>query len=463
MPENLWSLSGRLQLFWDTPIVAGTAFAMIPAWFRLASVGRGENRWKRLLVIGSFLLELAVLACLVLTQSRGPLLAWLVATAGGMAFALMSASPLRREMVIRSSVALILVVLGALLTTVRERLVAGVLLQDQSVGNRLQIWSASLDMLWLNPWVGLGAGEAGWTYSQWFQPDTTRYLYTGVLNSFFEIGIERGVIVLWLILAGIATIAMSPWFVCRSENSAKLPPAVMMLGLCSWGSLVAYFVANLSSSLHQSPTLIVLAVGNLAAFLVFVILIRGWLAIGKAALCSALPATVLLLLLWLLPRFHQREITVAFDQGAVVLHKTDAPANSQPAVVLVDRAVLGPLFGGELRKFLMETPVFTTLLVFDPRHPMPRSRLESANRTVMTGRSVRFLSELDPKRPHELLILNPEGPPIGFPPSWTVRVLLPGGDELGQNTIWLAAARTPGVTIRVSGAGGQLLVGGNSK
>jgi len=461
MVEHIWSLSGRLQLFWDSPIVAGTVLAMLAPWLHAAVGWSRESLWKKLLVIGSMLLELGLLGCLVLTQSRGPLLAWLLATAGGMAFALMTASPLRRSMIIRSAVVLILVTLGATLTMVRERIIEGVLLQDQSVGNRLQIWSSSLDMLWLNPWVGLGAGEAGWTYSHWFQPDTTRYLYTGVLNGFFEIGIEHGLIVLWLLLAGIATITLCPWFVCRSESSAGLPAAVMRLGFCSWVSLVVYFVANLSSSLHKSPTLIVLALVNLAVFAVFVILIRDWRAIRKAAWWAALPATALLLLLGSLPRFHQPEIAVAYDRGAVVLNKTNALANARPAAVLVDRTVLGPLFGLELRKFLIESPEFNSLRIFDPRYPLARSRFASNAHLIMIGRSIRFLFGLDSKSPRDLLLINPEGPPIEFPPAWTVRVLLSAGDELGQNAPWLAVAQPPGVIVLIRGTGGQLLAGGS--
>ncbi len=460
MTGNIWSLSGRLQLLWDSPIIAGTVCAMLAPWLHAAAGWRGGSPWRKSLVIGSVLIELAVLGCLVLTQSRGPLLAWMLATTGRVVHALLAVPHLRREMVIRSLGALAFVVLGSLMTAARGRIIEGIALQDQSVVNRLHVWSASLDMLWLNPWTGLGAGEAGWTYSQWFQTAASPYLYTGILNGLLEIGIEKGVVVLWLVLAGTSAIVLYPWLARRSEKPSGAPPVMALLGMCSWVSLTVYFAANLTSSLHKSPTLIALALVGLAAFVSFMVLIRDRRAIRRAVLWAALSATVVLFMLRLLPLLNRREITIACDRSAVVMNKPKASANPAAAAVLVDRSVLGPLFGLELRKLFQERADFDSWLVFDPRHPLPQERLLPPRHVIATGRCIRFLRLLDPKHAHEILLINPEGVPMEFPESWVVRVFLPGGDELGQNARWLALAHPPKITVQVHGQGGQLLAGG---
>jgi len=459
MTGGLWSLGGRLQLLWDSPIIAGTALAMLAPW--LNSVSRWEGGLgKKSLTVVSVVVELFLLWCLVLTQSRGPVFGWMLATAGGILYMMQSRIPLRQSILIRSVTTSAFVVLALSLTALRGRIVEGVLLQDQSVSNRLDIWSASLKMLWLSPWRGIGSGEAGWTYSQWFQPDTSQYLYTGVLNGFLEIGIEQGVVILWLLVFGIATVTLLPWFCRRFEFRSEIGVTRTMLGWCSWVSLMAYFTANLTSSLHKSPTLMALALIDLVAFVVVACLIRDRRAMLRAASGAALLSTVILFFLRSVSLYDSREITVTCDHGAVVLAKTKSSAGASAVAVLVDRSVLGALFGRELRQSLKDSKIYNSMIVFDPRHALPQNQIEADRRVIITGRCARFLSLFNPDHPHDFLLINPEGMPTRFPESWTVQVWLPGGNDLGRNAQWFAIARPPKVTVKIRGKGGQLLAGG---
>jgi hypothetical protein len=459
MCESFWSLSGRLQLIWDSPIVAGAVLAMLSPWLQAPMGWVAEGTWKKLLVGVSILVEAVVLGCLVLTQSRGPLIAWIVAMVGCIAMARGIAPVLRQRITMRVTAALALVVIGVEFTAVRARMTNAISLQDQSVGNRLQIWSASLDMLWLNPLTGLGSGEAGWTYSQWFQPDTSHYLYTGVLNGFLETGIEHGVIILWFVLTSAAAMLLSPWFVFRSENATRQSEAAVTLGLYSWTSLAVFFLTNISSSMHKTSVVVALSAAALAGLTGFLAKARDWQAIVRAFRWSATIATTVLLLLWWLPplRVPLSAVAVTWDNGVIGLSSEKKLKKSPPVVALVDRSALGPLFGQPVRDILINEPGLNSLSVLDPRFPLEPGRLVAATRIILTGRSLRFLRNLDPARSLDLLVIHPQGAPVDFPERWTVRIVLPGIDELGQNASWIAAAHPPRVTAEVRGRSGQLI------
>jgi len=157
----------------------------------------GKNvRWLRYTVAAIFIF-LAVGAC-ALSQSRGPLFAVIVASVVG-CFA--------HRRFIYSRIALCASLWSAVLAVILpyvlgagSRMSAAALNADGSIQNRWIIWKDSLHSLFQCPASGLGVDEAGYFFSQWYQPQHLNYLYAGVFNEYLQLGVERGLLVLAVVL-----------------------------------------------------------------------------------------------------------------------------------------------------------------------------------------------------------------------------------------------------------------------
>lgn len=485
----MWSLSGRLQLIWDSPIVAGTVLAMLAPWLYLGCLAWTRQRWlPRSVFVTSVVVELGLLVGLVFTQSRGPMLAWAAAMVGMGTLGWKLAARPRRMLIVRIAVMLLFVAALSVTTDAGDRWVAGAMIADKSVTNRLDIWSVCLTILWIKPWTGLSGGESGWFYSQWFQPEGSRYLYTGVLNGFLETGVEHGLLALAGLVFAAGIVVSYPWLVWRSARLERAPPLVRWIGICSSGALMVYFGANLTSSLLEDRSLSGIAAASAVGFMAFVVCTADRSSVLKTGGFTALVAIATTLALRSWPAWREREFEVAIEGGAVVIARSGATHDSsgqdddavsspvttgrdrthpsatktehlRTAAVLVDRDVLGPLFGQELRRLLATSNQFDAFVVFDPRRPLPIRELERFGRIVLSGRTVRFACFLAPDETRELVLVHPQGDPECVRGHGSVRVRLPGGDELGQNSRWIEAGRKAGFDVIVAGTGGQSVVG----
>src|SRR6266496_3644812 len=73
---QLWSDSGRFQLFGESPIIAGCVFGALAPWVHLFLLG--GRKWNVLRLILMLVFEFLAVGACVLTQSRGPLIAIII-------------------------------------------------------------------------------------------------------------------------------------------------------------------------------------------------------------------------------------------------------------------------------------------------------------------------------------------------------------------------------------------------
>ncbi len=454
-----FSESGRLLLGWDSPIPAGLFLAMLLPWTMVAMLAFPERRALRRITYGvSWGISGLLLVLLAMTQSRGPI------AAAGFSFAIgwwyagrlaPSQRALARQWFVGAFIGL---VLACSIAGVGTRLRPGTLVDDGSVRNRLAIWRAAPELLFQRPITGLGCGESGYFYSQWYQPPATDYLYRGVLNSYFEVGIEYG-IGAFAGAIGVAAFFAIAWLLIRhdSATNAKLRGAFLAASL----SLLVYAVGSVTSVFTSYGSLSWFALIDLAAC---VAALCRWGV--PSALWRGLGVTVLFACACTFgARYATRqtpEVTVRASRGQTVeLRRTQTPqqAGVEVPTVVVDREVLGETYGQTLRRLLEHSSSVGGLKVADPRFPLSDETLNSQPAVVLFGRASRFLRRIAASRVRRVLVIHPGTPPCEIAEGIAAEVWLPNADEYGVAAAWRTWAAQNGAVVRETGAEGQIFDG----
>ena len=164
-PPDIWSRGEyRLRLWLENPNVTAVLFAQLAlcGLAMLLATGRGVK------ALG-FLVSAAGIVCLLLTKSRGGLLAFAAGAAvlGGLRLR----SLLNVKFLAVAGVLIIVAVAGVLAAGSGARFTSEFLKQDQS-NSRLAIWSEVPRMMVDAP-GGWGAGQSGRAYVDWYQKDST--------------------------------------------------------------------------------------------------------------------------------------------------------------------------------------------------------------------------------------------------------------------------------------------------
>jgi O-antigen ligase len=452
-----FSESGRLLLGWDSPIPAGLFLAMLLPWTMVAMLAFPERRALRWIAYGvSWGISGLLLVLLAMAQSRGPI------AAAGFSFAIgwwyagrlaPSQRALARQWFVGAFIGL---VLACSIAGVGTRLRPGALVDDGSVRNRLAIWRAAPELLFQRPITGLGSGESGYFYSQWYQPPATDYLYRGVLNSYFEVGIEHGIGAFAGTIGAAAFFAIA-WVLIRhdSATNAKLRGAFLAANL----SLLVYAVGSVTSVFASYGSLSWFALIDLAACTAALCRWGESRALWRGLGLAALFAGACTLVAWSAVR-RTSEVTVQASPGHTVeLLRTQQRVGAEVATVVVDREVLGVTYGNALRSLLKKSGSFDGFLVTDPRFPLSDDTLNGRSSVVLFGRASRFLRRITAKQVQHVLLVHPGTLPDELPDGIAAEVWLPMGDELGGAGAWKTWALRNGAVVRQTGAIGQFLDG----
>ena len=111
---------------------------------------------------------------------------------------------------------------------------------DGSVDHRLALWSGGLRMIAENPF-GVGTGNSGQMYMQWYEPLDLTAPYRTMVNSFLTYLDEQGLLVFGLTMFAAAVL----WRMAGRERRCETMPAVA--GALK-GSIVAFAVSGLFST-----------------------------------------------------------------------------------------------------------------------------------------------------------------------------------------------------------------------
>lgn len=268
--------------------------------------------------------------CLVETYSRGGMLAFLA----GMGVLLLWTPrpwPTARWMGVVASVW----VLGGfvLYAKAQMRYGQGLFSEDQSITHRLVIWRHVPEMMAAAPW-GWGFGKAGDSYTQWYQPFGESLNYLNLVNSHFTWMVEAGWLGSVLYLFGWMAVLLFCWPVPGARLKA--------LPLALW---VAFWVAAFFSHIGESTWLWVLPVLALACAGGERLRARQWPS--ALSLASSVVFAVTLIAVLVLIGFATRSLPISLNRGVVTMGRGESRT-----VILVDRKVMGSLYGHTFRRFL---------------------------------------------------------------------------------------------------------------
>ena len=378
----------RWSFFWENPNYTAAFLACLLAWlWWMGSVCR-DKAGKRRVFMAAFCalcaVELGAWFLLAKTYSRGGL----VAAIAGMAFFfvclarqgrgdakfrakqgdcvdVMPRAPVSPRgsgniKMIFINIASRLAIAGIICAAVgfSSRMSPGYIAQDDSVLNRLELWKGAMVMMHDSPFHGWGRGLGGMAYVNWYQPLEASTRPVGFVNSYFEVAVEYGAHILFVALA----CALALVFLAMKQRARG------GLALAGGSALVAWFTANLLTSLWADYTLWILP--GIAASCVVAGVVRA-----KIAWRSALAiATGVSLVICGLLVFAGGMMSKTRDFCAEPLRQSDAvlvtrraskDAGQPLCEVWVDGAVFGSFWGRPLRAVLGGATGFR-LLVYAP-------------------------------------------------------------------------------------------------
>jgi hypothetical protein len=204
---------------------------------------------------------------------------------------------------------------------------------DDSVLNRLELWRAAGPMSFIKPLTGIGAGEGGHFFSQWYQPERLNHSYTGLLNSYLGIAVERGLPVFAGVMASGFMLMAASWFgvdghpitwasrPCHPSPRAGSPchrlnirrRYVSAAGICAAVSLPAVLLCGLTCTAQDYATVNWIILFNIAVPCIRAVAFRRDLPWAKLAGGAACFAAVALAGLWGWGRLYAGDYKLRVD------------------------------------------------------------------------------------------------------------------------------------------------------
>jgi hypothetical protein len=353
------------------------------------------------------------LACgLVETYSRGGMIALICGTVVLLAW---TPRPWPRARWIGGTIALWVLGAFVLFSRAQTRYGQGLFSDDESIDNRLAIWRHVPEMIAAAPWGWANAGDA---YTQWFQPAARSVNYLNLINSHFNFMVEGG----WL---GSATYVFAWWMVfllCWPSAKSRL----RAVPLAVW---VAFGVGACFSHVEKSAWLWLVPLATLFFVLAERIRLSQWprTSFVFAGGFGSVAIVVLLVLIGL----ETNPLPIHNHQGVVILG-----TGNDCTVILVDRTVMGSLYGHAFRKFLANHSELAHHRRYAFVESADRVPATKASQYVVSGRFAAdetLVAKIGSSS--RIILVNPSG----FP-----HAAQPGGDLQGQTTVYFGEyAETP--------------------
>lgn len=288
-----------------------------------------------------------------------------------------------------------------------QRYEQGVIQEDRSISNRLEIWEMAPQMMVAAP-SGWGIGNSGKAYMEWYQPFDQSEEYRTLVNSHLTWLVELGWTGRFIYLAAWFVVILLCW------PSSRYRLASICLGI--W---IAFAIAAVFSSVAESPWLWIIPLAGLAVMLIIRLQIKAW---PESRLWLAPPLlSCIVLLLFLLLGNNGPAIRVI--DGRVVLGK------GEPKTwIIVDNKVMGKSYGHTLRRYLATTKQAgdKSIGVLEPGTLIPS--LENKTVVIAGGE----LTQTPPlvTTAKMIILLNPAFPPqnIGITKDKKSRVTVAFGE-----------------------------------
>lgn len=447
----------RWTLFWENPNGCAAFLACLLAWVWWMEVAWSHKpRSRPLSLAGACLLyagELVVWFLLVKTYSRGGLVSGVCA----MFFFFLSCGFARtrswraRHMAVR----IFMVAALCLAAGFAGRMAPEYLIQDKSVGNRLDLWQSALVMISDSPFQGWGHGHGGMAYCNWYQPIDIAIRPVGFVNSYLEVAVEQGLHVLFMVLAcffallfaaikqrgrplvACAGVCLLTWGICNIWSSLWMDALLWVLP----GISMIVIVAGGRKAKLQAAKTVAIAIGS--ALLVTVALLAGGRASAKGKAFKAIPLA---------------------RAEAVYLTARSAQKEAEPICeVWADGAVFGRYFGRSLRRLIQETPTPGGFVVYAPWAGTAVDDKTRAKKRIYSGFQSGRLNDENVKDCQTVILHPTVSPPTLRFRADNVTVCLPQFDTFGVDLSWRRWAASNGAHLRYTpNAGPRLKVDGES-
>jgi len=324
----------------------------------------------------------------------------------------------------------------------------GYIVQDASIGNRLELWKGAAKLIFTSPLGGWGFDNTGAAYMNWFQSVDNHTYYRGMVNSFFQISVAYGLPALFgllfvsllalkcgwslLLVHGRANRPGEPLTIADQPEAGELSLALetpylwnfkrsVMLLCFLW--LVIWGVASCFSTMLSSPML--LGPPMLAALVMLVIRTPQMSELRGALVISFSVCLLLFVAGGVLARGDSVKIAKdANGMVSVVNAKGGTSAPDKTCIICVDQQALGENYGKEVRKFMVGAN-FGKCVVLDKAGYLDiiHENTNEADLVILSGNTVDCVEIKEGGR-SKFVFLNP----VFLPPS------MPGGQI--QAIVW---------------------------
>ena len=285
------------------------------------------------------------------------------------------------------------------------------------------------------PW-GWGWGRAGDAYTQWFQPCRESQNYLNLINSHFNFMVEGGWLASVLYLFAWSAVLLLCWPL-PGDRIGSVPLAI-------W---VSFGVGASFSHVEESGWLWLLPIGALVCAIFARLRVNRWPRFSDFFIGAAASAGLVASLIFVGNATTSLPI---IDRGAVTVGT--GPVRN---LILVDRHVLGSLFGHAFRKFLAMNPEVISgnrFIFVESSRDWPSGPINSF---VVSGR---FVSDIGLRSKFNqgtrVILVNPSGYPDAVRNAdWFEKTVVYFG-EYSQAPSRSAWQNVPGLkAIQINGAG----------
>lgn len=435
MTLGFFTPSGRLQVF-GSPIDTAVSFVALLPLLYITAVGM---RSKRLVRVGCLASCVLVILGVALTRSRGPYISILTSCLVMIVLPRWFGS-IGEDHCAKYGRWGVLFWLVGLAAGPASRLGVERIATDGSIVNRLHIWKAGFDLIASSGFAGVGSGNGGYLYSQWFQPERGDYQYLTLYNGGLELAVEHGVVV-FLVAAMLLTFLLLTPLNSSNRTTHENKTAIQRVRLACYLEICGLLVCSCTSTIPATSLAGLLFILSCAILTLLEICCRPYKELLRTFTITASVITILAYSSFLVCSEPNAGIRVKTDPNRLTtLNRANRSANTETALVVVDVDVLGALYGKSIRALLSRAETLATMFVPDPRFPMPKD-LPSASTLIVFGSSSKAVNPQMMQSAKRLILVHPveEYSDRAYPAE--TLVYLPRGDLWGVNDSWRAAAK----------------------
>lgn len=331
-------------------------------------------------------------------------------------------------------------------TNAADRSTQWITKREGSVDNRIELWRGGLQMIAQIP-QGVGRGQSGLAYMQWFQPLESTARYRTLVNSYLTFATEQG---LWIF--GLALFASALFW--RGTNVTAGEPRSHGLMTGCRASILAFAVAGFFTTTMEDwriwvPPSLAATLLTWAAWRVYLSKSRSeWRHCLFRSAKEAVAVSVMVCIAIVaggLAMTKKAPLRIAFHHHGEVQIAPAVKGQGRHYSVMVDEQVLGEDYGKLLRRLALN--LHSTIRVQSAGTWSPDA-VTAGETLVVTGDAA---ASLQPQRGRALVFIapariEPENAEELLQEAGSVFLLNPSFDEDGRVSFWKEMAGKAGGT-----------------